>query len=283
MDQIVNRSSTCPVLSIIIPCYNHGQYIQEAIDSVLDLKGIEYEIIIVNDGSTDVQTIDKLNDLQSAGFKVLTHDNRGLGYTRNRGVQAASGKYILPLDADNKINPDYVYKAIPILESGSYDIVYAKPVIFGDITSARKKFVTRSFDILSLSIENYIDACALYKKEVWTSIGGYDTQMPFPGHEDWEFWLNAFNQGFKFGFLNEGLFYYRIVQNSMIATTSILDKDSLNFQYIIKKHALFFSRMYINLYYIKKAHENDVANPFRSVIKYIYLNYFKRKSSVRES
>lgn len=277
MDQIVNRSSTCPVLSIVIPCYNHGQYIQEAIDSVLDLKGIEYEIIIVNDGSTDRQTINKLNELQSAGFKVLTHDNRGLGYTRNRGVQAASGKYILPLDADNKINPDYVYKAIPFLESGTYDIVYAKAVLFGDITSARRKFVTRSFDILSLSIENYIDACALYKKEVWTSVGGYDTQMPFPGHEDWEFWLNAFNQGFTFGFLNEGLFYYRIVHNSMIATTSILDKDSLNFQYIIKKHASLFSKMYINLYYIRNSHEKDVANPFRSVVKYIYLNYFKSK------
>lgn len=276
MDQIVNAVFVQPVISVIIPCYNHGHFIQEAIDSVLDVKGIDYEIIIINDGSTDAYTINKLHQLQAAGFKVLSHANSGLGFTRNAGVQAALGKYILPLDADNKIKPEYIYKALPLLENGSCDIVYARPVMFGDM-HAERKFTVKPFDILDLSIANYIDACAVYKKEVWTSVGGYDTQMPYPGHEDWEFWLHAYTKSFRFSYIDEELFYYRVVKNSMIAATSALDKDSLNYRYIVKKHASFYSKKYGELYYIHKAHAYDVAHPFRSVIKFMYLNYFKKK------
>lgn len=281
MDQFVNNTSAGPVLSVIIPCYNHGHFIQEAIDSVLALNGIAYEIIIVNDGSTDAYTVDKLHQLQAAGFTVLSHANSGLAFTRNRGIAAASGKYILPLDADNKIKPEYVYKAIPLLESGTCDIVYARPVMFGNV-NAQRAFAAKPFTILDLTIANYIDACAVYKKEVWTVVGGYDTEMPYPGHEDWEFWLSAYIKAFGFKFINEELFYYRVVQDSMIATTSALDKDSSNYQYIVKKHAEFYSKKYTELYYVQKVHEYDSAHPFRSLIKFMYRNYIKSLKAVHK-
>ena len=198
-----------PALSVIIPCFNHGQYIQEAIDSVLQIKNIGYEIIIIDDGSTDPFTISKLHELKETGFTILSQHNSGLAHTRNKGIEAASGKYILPLDADNKIKPEYIYKALPLLESDEFDIVYSKPLFFGTYSSGRH-YKTRPFEIMDLIVENYIDACAVYKKEVWEKLNGYDTTMPYPGQEDWEFWIHAFAKKCAFKFLDEELFYYRI-------------------------------------------------------------------------
>ena len=92
-----------PLISIVIPCYNHGQYIDEAIISVEEYKNKDYEIIIINDGSTDNFTNIRLEELKEGGYNVIVQKNQGLGKTRNNGIKIANGKYILPLDADNKI------------------------------------------------------------------------------------------------------------------------------------------------------------------------------------
>ena len=258
-----------PSISVVIPCFNHGHFIQEAIDSVLAVNGIDYEIIVVNDGSTDAATIRKLEELEAAGIRVLSHANSGLGFTRNRGIEAARGKYILPLDADNKINPEYIYKALPLLESHACDIVYAKPRFFGNVATDRL-FFTRPFRITELAVVNYIDACAVYRKKVWEQLGGYDARMPYPGQEDWEFWIHAYAQGFAFTFLDEELFYYRVEKDSMIATTVQADKSSLNQEYIFRKHAPLFRKLYLELYYGSRLREHDMKNPVRTFIKYMY-------------
>ena len=120
-------------VSIVIPCYNHGQYIQEALDSI-EVQKINYavEIIIVDDGSSDAATLQKLDDLKALNYTVIHQTNGGPGKARNAGIQVAMGKYILPLDADNKISPDYINKAVPVLEKNDADIVYAAPQFFGD-------------------------------------------------------------------------------------------------------------------------------------------------------
>lgn len=259
------------MLSVVIPCFNHGHFIQEAIDSVLAVKGVTYEIIVVNDGSTDDYTIRKLEELRAAGICVLSHANSGLGFTRNKGIEAARGKYILPLDADNKIEPGYVYKALPLLESNACDIVYAKPHFFGTVATDRL-FFTRPLRIKELAVVNYIDACAIYRKKVWEQLSGYDIRMPYPGQEDWEFWIHAHAQGFAFAFLDEELFHYRVEKGSMIATTVQDDKSSLNQEYIFRKHAALFRKLYLELYYTGKLREHDIKNPVRTFIKYMYYN-----------
>ena len=216
-------------ISIIIPCYNHGHLIQDAIDSVLQCQGISYEIIIVNDGSTDDYTITKITELESLGYNIVTHENHGLGYTRNAGIRQARGKYILPLDADNKIKPEYIYKSLKILNNGLADIVYANPIFFGEIISTRK-FKTKDFNSTRLFFGNYIDACAIYRKEVWVKVGGYEEKMPIQGHEDWEFWLNAHINNFKFYHINEELYYYRILSNSMSIINLGTDIDKKNYE-----------------------------------------------------
>jgi glycosyltransferase involved in cell wall biosynthesis len=259
-------------LSIIIPCFNDGQYLKEAVDSVLAYNDHPVEIIIVNDGSTDEPTLAMLNQFESKNIKVLSHSNKGLAFTRNRGIREAKGTYILPLDADNKIRPDYIKKAIHLLDSGSSDIVYAKPFFFGEDIPERK-YIARKFDGNELLNYNYIDACAIYRKTVWEGTGGYDEKMPFQGHEDWEFWLNSFIAGFRFEYIDEELFEYRINSNSMIANVSS-EKNEKNKDYIILKHkAYILDKIHEGICY-KEFYENDQVNYLRTSLKY-FVKFFK--------
>jgi len=117
-------------LSVIIPCFNDGHFLDEAVESVLNYIEQPVEIIIVNDGSTDPFTLTILERLKGETVKVLSHKNHGLAYSRNRGISEATGKYILPLDSDNKIKADYIRKALLLLDSDICDIVYAQPFFF---------------------------------------------------------------------------------------------------------------------------------------------------------
>ena len=119
-------------VSIIIPCYNQGQYVDDAVSSCLAQTYDNIEIIIVNDGSTDKFTNDFLSKYQRPKTKVINKRNEGLAEARNTGINNATGKYILPLDADDKIAPTYVEKAVQIIEQDeSVGIVYCLAEYFG--------------------------------------------------------------------------------------------------------------------------------------------------------
>ena len=265
-------------LSVIIPCYNHGLYIQDAVDSVSECRDVDYEIIIIDDGSKETGTIEKLHQLKSQGLQVITQPNLGPASARNAGINNAKGKYILTLDADNKIHPNYIKKAIKELESGNYDIVYGKPIFFGEDINERK-FKVGAFTGNDLFINNSIDTCAIFKKEVWTVLGGYDAKIPYHGNEDWEFWLHAFTKGLKFKFLNEDLYYYRILSKSLISKKAT-DIHTINHDYILKKHFQSFKEAMTASYQYGKMYNRDIANPLRASLKYLIMFFrFKTKSN----
>jgi glycosyltransferase involved in cell wall biosynthesis len=253
-------------ISVIIPCHNDGHFLPEAVSSVLSCRRNDLEIIIVDDGSTNEETLSILNRYKKEGIKVLSHPNSGLAFTRNRGIREAKGVYILPLDADNKIKPQYVEKGVKLLDTSLIDIVYAKPFFFGDVISQRK-FNTHEFDGDDLFFGNYIDACALYRKSVWEKVGGYDENMPSQGNEDWEFWLHCHISGFKFKFLDEQLYDYRINENSMISCVS-QDQAKAVVRYILTKHSDQYIDLLNKVSAYKKFHENDQRNYLRTSIKY---------------
>src|SRR5258706_5799107 len=172
------------LVSIITPCYNHGNYLDEAIASIpySDIGSGEIEHIIINDGSTDKQTIDKLNELQRKGYNVINQNNLGLAAARNNGISGAKGKYIIPLDCDNKLHPNYFTRAIDILEKfESIDVVYGNAQFFGNENILYRP---GQFNIVAMLKKNCIDACAVYRKSMWNKTGGYDEDMPAMGNED---------------------------------------------------------------------------------------------------
>jgi glycosyltransferase involved in cell wall biosynthesis len=254
------------LISIIIPCYNHGAFIREAIESVeSNAKEFSYEIIINNDGSSDNATINELEKCQEEGYRILHQPNQGLAAARNNAISIAKGKYILPLDSDNKLHKNYLTKAIEILENNSgIDVVYGNPLFFGMQNGIIK---VGEFDFFKIIRGNYIDACAVYKKEIWQKINGYDGNMPAMGHEDWEFWINIFINGGKFFYLDEVCFYYRSLPNSMAKTIST-PSENLNRTYIYQKHCS-------KIIAILLQEKSKIDSKMDAIKKYLQLHKFK--------
>jgi glycosyltransferase involved in cell wall biosynthesis len=231
-------------VSIIIPCYNQGSYLEDALQSVLQCNDkVSYEIIIVNDGSTDYSTLKCLKELEAKGYTIIEQTNKGLGAARNTGIKAAKGKYILPLDCDNKIRTGYMDEAVALLEKNPLtEVVYGDAEYFGE-----KKGVWESgeFNLQRLMIENYIDACAVFRKTTWEKLGGFDEKMPVMGYEDWDFWLRIAFQNGKFIYINKVCYDYRYTQKSMINSIQKAQL-ALAFEYMEKKHSAYLNRLYLN-------------------------------------
>lgn len=233
-------------ISIVTPCYNDGHYLTEAVGSVERCDGSLSELIIVNDGSTDPHTLTALRDLERRGYKVIHQENKGLGAARNAGVSEATGDYILPLDSDNRIRPEYLTLSLEILESEpAVGVVYGQAELFGDKAGV---WAIPEFDEAALWNANFIDACAVYRKKVWEDVGGYDTVMPVPGWEDWEFWLSAAERGWGFRRLNQVVFDYRVRGDSMIGQYRDKYIPAEVTAYIAEKHSAFLKQCFDRLY-----------------------------------
>lgn len=256
-----------PRVSIIIPCYNHGQYIREALDSVEKVADKSlYEVIIVNDGSKDAYTIEMMDKLAAEGYHVINQVNQGLGRTRNNGIRLAKGDYILPLDSDNRIRPEYIYESIKILDAHpEIAMVYGDAQFFGD---KHKRHVVGEFNLQNMMIENQIDACAVYRKSAWEAVGGYDEKMPIMGYEDWDMWLNMIFHNYKFHYVPEILFDYRVLGNSMLRSISVTNKKKL-FRYMDEKYKSYLNMDIMNRELMKLCKRNK-----KVALKLVFAVYF---------
>ncbi len=195
-------------VSIVIPCYNQEQYLKEAVDSVLVSTYSNIEIIIVNDGSTE--NLDILRNFSSTKIILIHQENQGVAAARNNGIKIATGKYILPLDADDKIHPEYIEKAVRVLEENpEIGIVYSRAMYFGKVNYEWK---LKEHKFPNYLWENGIPNTAMYKKSDWELSGGYKSEMQ-DGNEDWEFWITLSELGIKTYKIPEILFYYRQAEN----------------------------------------------------------------------
>ncbi|MEO6133549.1 MAG: glycosyltransferase [Ginsengibacter sp.] len=261
-----------PKISIIIPCYNHGQYLKEAIESVDRCEDKDlYEIIIMNDGSTDPDTIKILQGLIDEGYHVINQKNQGLGAARNNAIKEAKGEYILPLDSDNKIRPEYIYKSIKILdEQPDIAMVYGDAQYFGEESEV---FKAGEFNLQNLMLGNFIDACAVFRKPAWERVGGYDERMPVMGYEDWDMWLNMSFNNFRFHYIPEVLYDYRLLNNSMLRSIDVEKKKQV-FQYLDKKYKNFLNLNHLNETLLKVGNANK-----KLAFKFLLTLYFPRLGS----
>jgi GT2 family glycosyltransferase len=205
------RSVERPRLSVIIPCHDDGDYLIDAVASVERNAPADTELIIVDDGSTQPRTRQVLAALREAGHRVIEQPHSGLSAARNRGIAASAGDYLLPLDADNRVLPGFVAEAVALLDDDP-----AAGVVYGD----RREFGARRGDVAVPELDlpamlwsNYIDACAIVRRTVWSDVGGYD--ITFADWEDWDFWLGAAKRGWRFVHLPWPTFEYRIRPDSL--------------------------------------------------------------------
>lgn len=223
------------LISIIIPCYNQAQYLDECLQSVLNQTYTNWECIIVDDGSSDnTKEIVRKWIEKDNRFKYLHKQNGGLSSARNAGIEIAGGEWILPLDSDDKISNRYLELAEKVFDK-NYKIIYCKAEKFGIVNEF---WELPDFTLKAFAQTNIIFCTAFFRKKSWKEVGGYDTSMLY-GLEDWEFWIALLKNGGNVYRINDICFYYRIKENSMITELSQSRKTMMLFK-IEKKHLDFF-------------------------------------------
>lgn len=245
------------MISVIIPCYNHGHFLDDAISSFKSTdEHKEFELIIINDGSTDAFTLAKFEELSLNGLTVLNQQNLGLAAARNIGIKHAKGDYILPLDSDNKVIPEVFLEAAQKMETDkSLDVVYTDASYFGNRDG---EWIVGPFDGIRLLSNNFIDACALIRKKTLIETGLYDGGMPSMGTEDWELWVNFFLHNKKFYYLPKTGFKYRVRSNSMSIKITRPNLE-LNRQFIYHKYAHLISERIYSLNCANKAMADKIS------------------------
>ena len=222
------------LVSVVIPCYNHGDYLVEAVNSVLDSTYPHVEIIIVDDGSTD-NTGEIARQVMTGHENIfyIYQSNQGPSVARNRGIEEANGSYILTLDADDKISSHYIEEALEVLKTSSETmLVYCKAEYFG---LKNGLWDLKPFSLKKLAIDNMIFSCAMFRKIDWRNAGVYAQELK-TGWEDWEFWISMLKNGGHVCRLELTGFYYRIHQFSRRRTNKKTEIERHAIDFVNQKH-----------------------------------------------
>jgi glycosyltransferase involved in cell wall biosynthesis len=210
------------------------------VESVLAQTFACWELIIVNDGSPDQTREIALNLIarhSTRKIRLLEKANGGLAEARNAGIRAAIGKYVLPLDADDRIAPTFLEKAVAVLESQTaVGFVYSHIQHFG---LQDDLYPLPEFDAETMVYtDNVASVCALVRRSVWEAVGGYNTTMNPQGYEDWDFWVSCIEKGWQGHRLPEPLFFYRKSKGSMLGTAND-QRDRLVAQIVLNHRSLY--------------------------------------------
>jgi glycosyltransferase involved in cell wall biosynthesis len=250
-------------ISVIIPCFNHGEFLPEAVASVLTAGRGDVELIVVDDGSTDERTRAEMDALRARGIKVIQQENKGLAGARNVAIAASRGQYIFPLDADDRMCHGWIDRGIEILDGKPrVGVVYGDAEFFGARTGQLR---VGPLDLGRLLARNYMLCSALYRREVWEQNGGYDATMPVQGFEDWDFWVGAVERGWELEYLPEVFFGYRKANESML--TRAYAAESETGEFLARKHGRLYRETLLSV-----ADERDSALQNHQSIKWTLRN-----------
>lgn len=178
-------------LSIVIPCYNDGAYLGEAVASALTQDHSDCEVIVADDGSSDAATLRELKAAEGHGVRVLRLAHRGVSATRNTAVESATGEYILPLDADDLLTSSFAGLACEVLDSDpAAGIVGSSTEFFGTRSGIHVPKDPHPADWL---VANQLPVSAVYRREDWRRCGGYAADLSWG--EDWHLWVQIIALG----------------------------------------------------------------------------------------
>ncbi len=216
-----------PSISVVIPAFNCAGYLDESVKSVLSQSFQDFEIIIVNDGSTD-STLEVAHHLaqNDSRIKVLSHKNSKQGKTRNAGVAAAKGTYIAFLDGDDIWFPNKLEMQLSVLEQQDVDLVFSDGFIClnNDLNSREHTFqiTQKVFDRNDLELfyrQNQVPtSTVLCTKAAFEKAGGFDEEREVQNCEDYLLWVRMIDNGVRFYGLDENLILYRVHPTSSTAT-----------------------------------------------------------------
>ena len=205
-----------PAISLVLPVYNGERYLAEALDSIFAQTFTDFEVIAVDDQSTDA-TPAILADYASrhSNLRVLRNEeNAKLPATLNRGFAQARGEWFSWTSDDNVLDPDTLERLYAEATAGTADVYYADFRIIdatGQVMQTHR--VGEPHEIVT---GNPIGCCFLYRREVDAKLGGYNEALF--GVEDYDFWLRAARRGFSFAAIHDEMYSYRRHEGSLTAT-----------------------------------------------------------------
>lgn len=202
------------LISVVIPCFNSGQTIKRAVNSIHNQTWLNKEIIIVNDGSNDKKTISILNDISYV--KIFNQENKGLSSARNNGAKNSLGTFLLFLDADDWLEPN----ALELMYSKLIDN-RNKSYVYSDIKleGESNNLIRKEYNFFEQLFLNQLPYCILIYKNIWEQVGGYDEEMKL-GYEDWEFNIRLGSKGFYGIRVDQTLFHYSVNTSGMLISKS---------------------------------------------------------------
>jgi glycosyltransferase involved in cell wall biosynthesis len=226
-------------LSVVVPYYNMGKYINECIDSVLASDYPVREIIIVNDGSTDALSLQKLETLShKKGIKVLHQSNKGLAETRNTGAAAASGRFLAFVDADDRVSASYYSKAIRILERYSNVFFVGSWVQYFE--NSIKVWPAYNPQPPYLLVHNPVNCGFVCEREAFLKRGLNDPALDY-GLEDYDSVIGMVSGGYNGVVIPEIHYHYRVRTGSMIRKVRT-EKWLYSYKYIGDKYAHYYAK-----------------------------------------
>lgn len=206
-----NLMDSSYLVSVIIPCYNQGAWVREAVASVLKSTYKEVEVIVVDDGSTDCRVEEELSDQMGSAVRVITQQNAGVCAARNRAIRGARGNFILTLDADDVLQPDFISNAMSIMRSDSSVVQVGGNYCFlsdGRISAAVETFDS-GFVQDFIMARNFLPNVYLFRKSVWELVGGFTESLSRLALEDVDFTLKIHVRNLKTYFIKQPAVIYR--------------------------------------------------------------------------
>jgi glycosyltransferase involved in cell wall biosynthesis len=196
-----------PRVSVIMPVYNAGRWLAQALASVEAQTFRDFELVIVDDGSTEERTRTLLDEAaRRPGVALHRTENRGPSHARNLAIERSRGAYVLPLDADDYLAPTFLARTVPVLDA--HPEVGVAYTWIGLVGGHHGTWRTGGFSLNDLLVRCTIHVTSLFRREIWTAVGGYDPSF-VESSEDWDFWLGAAARGTTGRCVPEVLAYYR--------------------------------------------------------------------------
>jgi len=238
------------MVSVIMPCRDHGRFLDDAVESIHAQTLQDFELLIVDDGSTDPETVDRLERLGHDRARVFRREHRGVTAARNYGLREARGRYVTFIDSDDRIDPQFLECTVGALEAdASLGFASTWVRVFGDQSW---DWTPESCEFPWLLHDCSVPPSALVRRSLALEIGGFDESMEL-GHEDWDFWLRVVERGHPGTIIPRALLFYRRAGPSR---STIIDRGATYLELyrdLARRHEASFRAHYFDLLWLKES------------------------------
>jgi glycosyltransferase involved in cell wall biosynthesis len=232
-----------PTATVVIPCFNHGRFVGQAVESCLRQVEADVRVVVVDDGSNDGFTPGVCEACAGERVRVIHQENVGLPGARNQGAAEATTEYLVFLDADDWIEPEFVGKLARALREGAsrgggeVSHAYSQERLVEKGTGIWR---VPEWDPLLMLITNLHPVTALVRRECFEAVGGFDETMT-GGYEDWDLWIRFVERGWRGVRVREPLFVWRRHSDDTMIMNVIQNHEVL-YQRIMEQHAALYAR-----------------------------------------